>query len=203
MHVYFFSSLLTRPDQRQTNAKILAALQQTDAWVSSNVTTEEIQVSDEVSQAAQANDTPLMDQMNAFIIEGTHAAPEVGFLMAHALATKKPTLYLYQRGTVPDIFTHVNRQELPKYITVAPYQAEHVSTVVLEFLRSVAGQVVKEVPRLKFTLRLTASQDGYLDYKTHNTKTTKADFLRDQVERLMTEDAAWQTWKKKRRDQEK
>jgi hypothetical protein len=203
MHVYFFSSLQSRLDHRQTNAHILAALRQTDVWVSSNVATEEIQVSDEVHEAAQASDTPLMDQMNAFIIEGTHAAPEVGFLMAHALATKKPTLYLYQRGTVPDIFTHVNRQGLPKYITVVPYQPEHVPSAVMEFLGSVAGQVVKEVPRLKFTLRLTGSQDDYLDYKTHNTKTTKADFLRDHVERLMVDDVAWQAWKKKRRDQEK
>lgn len=203
MHVYFFSSLAPKGPYRQTVNAILEVLQQTDLWVSSNTTEKEVQASAEVLAAAKASDTPLMDQMDAFIIEGTDSVPDVGFLLAQALATKKPTLYLFRRGTVPEIFTHFQRTTVPKFVTIAAYQQEQVQATVLDFLQSISGQNVKEVPRLKFTLRLTTTQDDYLDFKTRNTKTTKADFLRDHLDRIITDDPAWLAWKKKRRDQEK
>lgn len=198
MHVYFFSSLKKSTGQVVAR-EIRDALDQTDLWVSSNTTAEEIQASEEILAQAAANDTPLMNEMNAFIIEGTEAVPEVGFLLAQAMASKKPTLFLFQRGTVPELFTHVNRQELPPFITVIAYQPGQAGAAVREFLPSIADAKVREIPRLKFTLRLTATEDEYLDFKTHNTKTTKADFLRDHLDRLSAQDQDWSTWKKKRR----
>lgn len=199
MHLYFFASLKATVESHKATTAIKAALRQADLWVSSNTEAEEIQASPDVIAAAKASDTPLMDRMDAFIIEGTTAEPEVGFLLAHAMAMKKPTLYLYQRGTVPEIFIHLNRRELPKFITVVAYRTDQVGNVVLDFLRNLSGQTLKELPRLKFTLRLTNSQDEYLDFKTRNTKTTKADFLRDHLDRLTGNDSAWSEWRAKRR----
>jgi len=183
-------------------AAIKTTLHQTDLWVSSNTEAQEVQASAEVIAEAKASDTPLMDRMDAFILEGTVAEPEIGFLLAHAMAMKKPTLYLYQRGTVPEIFQHLNRRELPKFITVSAYQSDQLQKIILTFLHSVAGQIVKEIPRLKFTLRLTGSQDEYLDFKTRNSKTSKADFLRDHLEGEMTSDTEWNTWRRKHRSSE-
>lgn len=203
MHVYFFSSLKKSPADQNTVREILGELEQTDLWVSSNTTATEIQASDAVLAQAEANDTPLMNEMDAFIIEGTEAAPEVGFLVAQAMASKKPTLYLFKRGTVPELFSHVNREELPKCITVMAYQPGQAAAAIREFLPTIAGKKVREIPRVKFTLRLTATEDDYLDFKTRNTKTTKADFLRDQLDQQIQADQAWSAWKKKRRAQEK
>lgn len=203
MHIYFFSSLKKSPARLATGREIREALEQTDVWVSSNTASKEIQASEEVLAEAAANDTPLMNEMDAFIIEGTEPAPEVGFLVAQAMASKKPTLYLFERGTVPELFSHVNRQELPKFITIVAYQPGQAAAVVRDYLPTITGQKVKEVPRIKFTLRLTATEDEYLDVKTRNTKTTKADFLRDHLDRLIESDHDWLAWKKKRRQQEK
>jgi hypothetical protein len=202
MHLYFFASRQLTADRKNAIATIKATLHQTDLWVSSNTEAQEVQASAEVIAAATASDTPLMDRMDAFILEGTVAEPEIGFLLAHAMAMKKPTLYLYQRGTVPEIFQHLNRRELPKFITVVAYQPEQLQKTILTFLHSVAGQTVKEIPRIKFTLRLTGSQDEYLDFKTRNSKTTKADFLRDRLEEDMAKDAGWNAWRKKHRTTE-
>lgn len=199
MHLYFFASHPSSASGRSAIAAIKATLDQTDLWVSSNTAAQEVQASAEVIAAAAASDTPLMDRMDAFIIEGTVAEPEVGFLLAHAMATKKPTLYLYQRGTVPEIFQHLNRRELPKFIAVVAYQPDQLQKSILNFLHSVAGQTIKEIPRIKFTLRLTGSQDEYLDFKTRNSKTTKADFLRDHLEGEMRNDTTWNAWRKKHR----
>lgn len=199
MHLYFFASRQTSADGRAAVTAIKETLQQTDLWVSSNTEAHEVQASAEVIAEAKASDTPLMDQMNAFIIEGTAAEPEIGFLLAHAMAMKKPTLYLYQRGTVPEIFQHLNRRELPKFILTEAYQPAQAQKIVLHFLHSVAGQTIKEIPRLKFTLRLTGSQDEYLDFKTRNSKVSKADFLRDHLEERMANDAEWIAWQKKHR----
>lgn len=201
MHVYFFSSLKKSTHGHRTIREIHDALEQTDLWVSSNTSAKEIQASDEVLAAAAANDTPLMNEMDAFIIEGTEPAPEVGFLVAQAMTSKKPTLYLYERGTVPELFSHVNRQELPKYITVVAYQPGQAGSAVRDFLPGIAGQKIREIPRIKFTLRLTATEDEFLDIKTRNTKTTKADFLRDHLDELISRDEDWAAWKKKRRQQ--
>lgn len=202
MHLYFFASRQSTPERRSAINAIKETLHQTDVWVSSNTEAQEVQASAEVIAEAKANDTPLMDRMDAFILEGTVAEPEIGFLLAHAMAMKKPTLYLYQRGTVPEIFQHLNRRELPKFISVVAYQPEQIQKNVLSFIHSVAGQAIKEIPRIKFTLRLTGSEDEYLDFKTRNSKTTKADFLRDRLERDMSNDADWNAWRKKHRTSE-
>lgn len=173
-------------------------LRQTDVYVSTNTESEEVQVSAEVMSESREYDVPLLEQMDAFIIEGTTSDPEVGFLLAHAIALKKPLLYLYQRGTVPQIFSRLSQRELPSFVKVHAYEEEKIAGSLLAFLSSIEGVVIREVPRIKFTLRITNTIEEFIHFKTHNTKLSKADYLREQIERQMESDQDWQEYQKKR-----
>ncbi len=201
MHLYFYGSTAAPADIRKNYGLIRAVLAQTNLWVSTNTQTDAIQLATEVKAEWEGQDIPLLERMDAFIIDGTIADPEIGFLLAHAMAMKKPTLYLYQRGTSPQIFSRLQQRELPKFIQVQSYRPDQLDKQVLAFLQTMEGRAVREIPRLKFTLRLTTSQDEYLHYKTHNTKTSKADYLRDWVEEQMRHDQEWQHFLRKRRQE--
>ena len=71
------------------------------------------------------------------------------------------------------------------------YETKKVSDLVLQFLKSIKGAGFKEIPRIKFTLRITNTIEQYLNYKIHNTKLSKADYLREQIERIMNQDSDW------------
>lgn len=200
MHIYFYATSHHRSETKSVIATIKKTLRQADVWVSTNTEPEEIQVSAEVLAEARQTGTPLLERMNAFIIEGTVSDPQVGFLLAHAIAQRKPTLYLYRRGTVPEIFTHLTKRELPKHIRVEAYLDRAVEKILGDFLGSVGGSTVKQIPRHKFTLRITDTIEAWLHFKTHNTKTSKADFLREQIEQSMKDDEDWQKFQRQRRE---
>lgn len=199
MHVYFFGPDTKSKEQIQAYGVIKTALRQADLWVSTNTEVEEIQVSAEVMAETKQSGVPLLERMDAFIIEGSTADPQVGFLLAQAIAQAKPTLYLYRRGTVPQIFQHLSQRELPKYLQAIAYTVNGLEKSVREFLEQLTGTKIRQVPRHKFTLRITDAIEEYLHFKTHNTKITKADFLREQLERWMGQDDDWQQHQRKRR----
>lgn len=201
MHVYFYAPPTKQLDLKQAYRLIKETLSQTDLYVSTNTEAEEVQVSAEVMADSRDHDVPLLEHMDAFIIEGTASDPEIGFLLAHAIALKKPVLYLYRRGTVPQVFSRLSQRELPGFVKVVAYSEEKLGPAVLAFLKSIEGVVIREVPRIKFTLRVTASIEEYLHFKTHNTKLSKADYLRERIEKLMEKDEEWQEYQRKRRGQ--
>lgn len=190
MHVYFYAPTTNRIDLRAAYRVMKKVLQESDAYVSSNTEAEEIHVSPAVRQAA-ATGSMLLEHMDAIIIEGTLPDPQVGFLLAQAMAMKKPTLFLYRRGTVPFIFTHLSHGELPPFVQVVAYQDVTLADRFRSVLKTLVGKKLREVPRIKFTLRITPTIEQYLEFKTHNTDISKADFLRDRIQSEMEDDADW------------
>lgn len=199
MHVYFFGPTTKARDLAASYDTIKQALRQADLWVSTNTEPEEINVSAEVLAESKETGVPLLERMNAFIIEGSTTDPQVGFLLAQAIAQQKPTLYLYKRGISPQIFEHLSQKELPKTLHAVSYTEQSLAKDVQEFLEKLTGLKIKQVPKHKFTLRITDMIEEFLHYKTHNTKVTKADFLREQIEQWMETDQDWQQHQRKRR----
>lgn len=70
--------------------------------------------------------------------------------------------------------------------------------VVTDFMPSGTVQDKPDLPRRKFTLRITDAIENFLHYKTHNTKLSKADYLRGQIEKLMEDDKGWQDYQRRR-----
>lgn len=198
MHIYFYGPS-DKKDLRPVYAVVKEALERAPIYLSTNTGGPEVQVSPDILADAQQSHVPLLERMDAFIIEGTHSDPEIGFLLAHAIALKKPTLYLYRRGTVPSIFQHLSQRELPPFIRVTSYSETNMTRALDEFLERLDGIQIKAVPRIKFTLRITKVIEAYLHFKTHNTKLSKADFLREAIERMMDADEGWKTYDHHRR----
>lgn len=146
------------------------------------------------------DEAPALERVDAFVLEGTEADTEIGFLLAHAMALKKPTLYLYQRGTVAKILSHLSLKELPNWIRLVSYQDRSLERQIEDFLQATGGKAIKPAPRIKFTLRVTSLIEDFLRFKTVNTKTSKADWVRNWLEQVMAEDEDWQKHLRRRRD---
>lgn len=197
MHAYFYAPPTNRSDLQAAYRTIKKILQESDIFLSTNTEAQEIQVSAEVKQAASGSGG-MIEHMDAIIIEGTLADPQVGFLLAQAMAMKKPTLFLYRRGTVPFIFTHLSHKELPPFVQAIAYQDVSLADRVRAMLRTMMGRKIREIPRIKFTLRITPTIEEYLGFKVRNTKISKADFLREQIEQRMETDQEWHQQQRRR-----
>lgn len=176
------------PHQRHLADSILASLPTSDVTVASNVFPDQ-PVAASVAAAVAATHRPPLDHMDMLVVEGGRDDSELGFLVAHAIATKKPVLYLYPKGIRPALFDHVSVHALPSNIVPAAYTHETIRDVIHRFLEDVTGKLVREVPRIKFTLRITDRIDQYLQRQAKQSNTTKADFLREQIEVLMKQEA--------------
>lgn len=196
MKVYFYGPETNRRDLEADYAVIRKALKRADVWLSSNTERQEVDLPLEDREQAEALQQPLLETMDAIVINGTHSDQQAGYLVAFAITTKKPTLFLYKRGTVPDLFRHLTAKAVPKWVNVAAYLDANLERRVEEFLAGAAGIAVREVPRIKFTLRITRSIERYLTLKTQNTKLTKADWLREQIEKLMKDDEQWRKFER-------
>ena len=132
--------------------------------------------------------------MDALIIEGTRPLSESGYLIAIALAHHKPILYLSEKGKlISKNLLHLQKdKETAKFLSLEYYTENNLEKIVLDFLQTVEKGEGREAPTIKFTLRLTSRIERYLYWKTHNTKISKADFLRELIEGLIDKDDEYQ-----------
>ena len=79
-----------------------------------------------------------------------------------------------------------------KLLHLKSYSESTLTKVLLDFLSGVERGEGKEVPNIKFTLRITARIERYLQWKTHNSKLTKADYLRHIIEEIIDADEEYQ-----------
>jgi len=153
-----------------------------------------------VTSGSEVTTSPDMtlENVDAFIIEGGWADTETGFLLAHAIAMKKPALVLYSRGTVAKVLNHMSLPTIPSWIAIVSYTDRTLERQIEDFLLAVGGRRVKPSPRIKFTLRITTQIEEFLRFKTMNTKTSKADWVRERLESLMANDQDWQAEQRRR-----
>jgi len=200
IRLYFYGPPTSKSALREAYTTIKDVCGRADVLLSTNTEAQEVNLPSETVAEYRAAGAPLLDAMHAVIIEGTTPDPQAGYLLAYALAERKPLLYLYERGeAAPEVLRYMNLKDVPKHIMIATYRPETLEATVTQFLGTLGQVKVREVPRIKFTLRLTSSIDEYLDYKTRNTKASKADYLREEIERQIERDEQYQHYRKKRR----
>ncbi|MBI4092682.1 MAG: hypothetical protein HY420_02030 [Candidatus Kerfeldbacteria bacterium] len=200
IRAYFYGPPTTKRDLNDVYEVIKDVCQRADVALSTNTEKEEINLPSETIAEHRATGVPLLDAMQAILVEGTTPDPQAGYLLAYALAEKRPLLYLYSRGEVaPDVLRYLNLKDIPKHIVIATYSKDRVEKLVEDFLRQLGDIKIREVARIKFTLRLTRTIDDYLDFKTRNTKLSKADFLREDMDKRMKADEEFQQHLRKRR----
>ncbi|MBI4090206.1 MAG: hypothetical protein HY421_02270 [Candidatus Kerfeldbacteria bacterium] len=196
MRVYFYGPTTGKRDLVTTYGVIKDVCHRADVVLSTN---SQPNLPPETVSKHQASAAPLLDAMQAIIVEGSTPDPQAGYLLAYAIAEKRPLLYLYARGEVaPDVLRYLNLKDIPKHVLVTTYSVANLEKIVESFLSAFGRVKVREVPRIKFTLRLTPTIDEYLDFKTRNTKQTKADYLRDKLDKLLEDDDEFQQHLRKR-----
>lgn len=133
----------------------------------------------------------LLDKMDGIIIEGTIPSSEIGYLLAYAMARKKPVLYLLEKIlTQKEMPYYLSSKETVRFLQFKKYNRDTLEKIVLSFLRTVdTSGVIKEAPSIKFTLRITPQIERYLSWKASRANKSKADFLRDFItEEIMKKD---------------
>lgn len=147
----------------------------------------------------QARGEILLDKFQMIVIEGSEYDSQVAYLIAFALAHRKPILVLLPKGTTMDHHLRVLQYDktVGRWLRVDFYNEKNINTLVGEFVEGWMMGLGKELPIIKFTLRLTPTLDRYLAWKGMQIKKTKADFLRRLVEDLAKHDQRFQVKLKK------
>lgn len=150
---------------------------------------------------AQERGQSMLDQVGAIVIEGTTPDPDVGYLVAYAIAQKRPLLLLldHAHSRQHPIEKFGQRHALPPTLIVSPYHWKTLETLIIAFLKKLDDIEYLEVPSIKFTLRITPQIERYLHWKTHNTNLSKADFLRQLLlDEVIAKDEGYQRYRRKR-----
>ena len=142
------------------------------------------------------------DQIEAVIIEGTHIASDTVYIIATALAYKKPVLYLMEKGhQIPEQLSYIRKDKnLGKNFFLKFYKSagKEIETVIFDFLGLLeSGSLMKEKVNVKFTLSISPRIERYLNWKTLNIKKSKAQYVRDILNKTATEDKIYKSFLKK------
>ncbi|MFH1598027.1 MAG: hypothetical protein ABIB97_03065 [Patescibacteria group bacterium] len=190
MKVYFFGPATSKTKMCQTYGTILSLLKKADLEVYSNQ--EPTDLSEELSQIYQSGGM-ILDKMEAFIIEGSTPDQEIGYFLAYALSQKKPTLYLSEKShQIKSTLKYLKSKSTPKFLQITTYSQKNIEEQLIKFLQLIKAGKIKEIPSIKFTLRITPSIERFLHWKTHNTDKSKADFLRQDIEEMIKKDDKYQ-----------
>ncbi|MFH1508743.1 MAG: hypothetical protein ABIE68_01105 [bacterium] len=130
---------------------------------------------------------------DGFIIEVSTLSNEVSYILAFAALQKKPVLCLYKESGQPQGIPE-NLQNAGKIsgVAVKPYTEENLPKVLISFLRKVQKSQAKDVPNIKFTLRISERIESYLHWKATGRGKSKAVYLRELLKEMMENDAEYQ-----------
>lgn len=197
MKIYFCANPAAPEKSRQYFLRIKKFFLNAGVLLSDNLQVDELtnSISQEMERAVASGEL-LLTKFDGLVVFGNQPAGESGYLIALALAYKKPILYLLEKGSQLD--THIkgllNDKQISKLLRIVFFSDRGLEKNLGEFIGGIEGSESGELPTIKFTLRITTAIERYLHWKTHNTKLSKADFLRQQIERLMDDDTDYQKY---------
>jgi hypothetical protein len=131
-----------------------------------------------------------IEQIDAVVIDSSGLDAEAGYLLAVAIAHKKPVLYMLPTGSKLDdsVKALTLNKSIKEYLRVEFFLPGNFGAKVKEFLHYLDQDIGKEAHSVKFTLRLTPKIERYLNWKAEQKKSNKADFVRQQLEEMMKHD---------------
>jgi len=200
MRFYFAADNSAEERLQKRFSRLIEILSQAGVLVMSNLADRNLSgfSAPELEKIEQSGEL-LLEKMDGLIIEGTRPPSESGYLIAIALTHQKPVLYLCEKGKqINQNLVHLQQDKnTGKLLTLKNYAEKDLERVILEFLQTIEKGEGRQLPTIKFTLRITARIERYLQWKTHNTNITKADFLRALIENLIDRDEEYRKFVKK------
>lgn len=135
-----------------------------------------------------------LDQVDALVVEITQPTQDIHFILAQSLLAKKPVLCLYAKNQPPrELLVHIKQHANPRPVKTFSYTESSMAEAVDTFIRKHDSRFAdaNDQPSIKFTLRLTARMEEYLDWYAARHHVTKADALRELLLRQASEDSAF------------
>lgn len=124
----------------------------------------------------------LIDKMEGIVIDASIPNPEVGYLLAYAISQKKPTLFLHETHSgATSAMSYFSGNKIPDTVMMRAYEIDQLRGIIFDFLQKIEGNVERDIPTIKFTLRVTPKIERFLTLKAKQHRTTKADYLREKV----------------------
>ncbi|MFA6512049.1 MAG: hypothetical protein WCV86_02940 [Patescibacteria group bacterium] len=197
MNLYFFAPEQLPTAQEESVQEILALLKRAEVNLSSN-RGDRVDLGTESAQEIESRGATLLEAMHALVLEASISDSQLGYLLAFALTQKLPLLLLIAKGSDSAHLATLTMNKLPKHITLVWYTPEMLHGIIEKFLGQLAKVTIRETPDIKFTLRLTRTEERYLEYATRGSKKRKADILRELLDRDITRDEQFRAWLKKR-----
>ncbi|HLC89429.1 MAG TPA: hypothetical protein VJG65_00555 [Patescibacteria group bacterium] len=203
MRIYFAADNQAEERLQKRFSQIIEILSQAGVLVSSNLANKNLSgfSSQDLEKISQAGET-MLEKMDGLVIEETRIFGESSYLIALALAHKKPILYLLEKGkTINKNLLHLKSDKgVSKLLNLKNYTDKDLEKIILGFLSEMEKGEGRQLPNIKFTLRITARIERYLHWKTHNSKVSKADFLRELIEKLIDQDEDYKKFSDHRRE---
>lgn len=106
------------------------------------------------------------------------------YVVAMALAQQKPVVFLLQKGDKiqPAIKMLSEDAKLAPLMHLKQTSPATLVQDIRGILNSMEQGILKEVPSIKFTLRITPTIERYLQWKSQESGLSKADVLREFIE---------------------
>jgi len=201
MKLYFYSPEQKNEKLQQNCGVVLSTLKNAGVVVVASYDEQHLtDFSKEDLEKINMTGENLLDKMDGLIIEASHPDSEVGYLLAYAISQKKPTLYIYEKGTsTKGALLYLSSKNIPDFIWIKPYLSNDLEKIILEFINKVETGERQEIPSIKFTLRITPQMERYLTWKAQKLGRTKADFLREFItDEVIKKDIEFQEYIKKK-----
>ena len=139
-----------------------------------------------------------LDRVDAFVFQGEKLDTKASYLIALVLAQNKEVLCLLPRGakldsSLKDLETD---SKLAKKIHIELYEKTSLKEKVLDFLKVIDNGSIRNLFNIKYTLRISGKIADYLNWKADKQNIKKADWIRDQIQRIVQEDEEYQEFLK-------
>jgi len=194
MKVYFYSKPEPEKEsQAENHLKIFEFFRENGVDVVSNL------------RKRPDDDELSFEKMEGLVVEGSKSAPEAGYLIATALSQEKPVLYLLPKGSIiPDqLRLLINNKKFKKIFLLDFYGQKTLNNFLIDFIDIIeTGELRRQVPTIKFTLRFTPRADRYMTWLSRKKNISKADLLRKMIDEDIKNDEEYQGHLRRPRNEE-
>lgn len=139
-----------------------------------------------------------LDKVDAFVFQGDRLDTKASYLIALVLAQNKEVLCLFPQGAKLD--TSLKDLEadskLAKKIHIELYKEDSLKEKILDFLKIIDNDSIRNLFNIKYTLRISGKIADYLNWKADQENIKKADWIRDQIQQTIKEDEVYQEFLK-------
>ena len=197
MRIYFFVSN-TAGESRKI-LKVIESLELAGYLVVTNLQEHEQSVFLRLADVSFSPQKSLLEKIDLFIFEGGTQNQEAAYLVALALSSKKPVLYLLPKGAPvdPAIQMLQENSSSAKFFKVKFYTLNKIKDHVFEWV-NLSEQLVtgrsKDLANIKFTLRITESIERYTNWQAKRKRMTKANFLRLLLQNMLESDESYRKY---------